>query len=104
MHTNPLDTFNNFERGPLSEMEHRDIITCFRFGQSLALGDDQRKLPELWKVESSGHRGGVPRPLVLSTQLENWVKIEMLKTEEAIKMEPGSCAEYRCKYKPWVDG
>lgn len=24
----------------------------------------------------------------------------MLKTEEAIKMKPGSCAEYRCKYKP----
>lgn len=92
MHTNPLDTFNIFERGPLSEMEHRDIITWN--------GDDQRKLPELWKVKSSGHRGGVPRPLVLSTQLENWVKIEMLKTEEAIKMEPGSCAEYRCKYKP----
>lgn len=26
----------------------------------------------------------------------------MLKTEEAIKMEPGSGAEYKCKYKPWV--
>lgn len=37
MHTNPLDTFNIFERGPLSEMEHRDIITCFRFGQSCSL-------------------------------------------------------------------
>lgn len=39
----PLNAYKSFrysqcfERGPLSEMDHRDIITCFRFGQSRLL-------------------------------------------------------------------